>query len=502
MSFSINCDDLSLPVSLDIAISVSKLQTVSTVDLSVGVLVTPIGDLPHGAGRIRYYSTISAVASDWGTTSQAYQFASDFFNQNPRAQTLGIAQAFSTAQPGFLTCGAIGDLSDFTPISDGSFEISIDGDAQDITGLDFTTATSLDDVAAVVQAALQAVGTGGYTAATAVISGSQLVITTGTVGDGSTITTLLTIVTGTDVSGVGFLNGQNGTVVDGYTPTTFTNELDLIKEASTCSGKFVYGWCLDAVYRDTSNQNEAAAWAETQEYAIMMILSNNPLAYDPDSTTDIGKELFELGYKRSCTFYHNNATYYPDAAYLAILLSVDYSELNSVLNMKFENLIGIPTVPLTETQWSVLQSKRYNTTTLMSNGAITVRDGTQVSTQWFSDDLTNVDNFVNELLTSVYNVFTTTKKVPYNSAGITLLYNAEQQICQNYVTNGTLTQRVESDSSKPSGKKTTPAYQIIFPALQNITVSDRSIRSLNGNQIILQLTDAINTLSINITVED
>ena len=96
----------------------------------------------------------------------------------------------NTATAGTATTEAI-TVDNLTSISDGCFTIAIDGGtATEITGLDFTSATNLTDVATVINTAL--------TGATCVASGGALVFTSDTTGDDSSIE-LSAGVTDTDI---------------------------------------------------------------------------------------------------------------------------------------------------------------------------------------------------------------------------------------------------------------------------------------------------------------
>ena len=77
-------------------------------------------------------------------------------------------------------------------ISDGSFDIDIDGSTENITGLDLRVVTDLDEVAAAIDAKLS----GGDCAAN---SDDQLVITSKTTGATSLITVVTDPGTGTYV---------------------------------------------------------------------------------------------------------------------------------------------------------------------------------------------------------------------------------------------------------------------------------------------------------------
>ena len=494
----INCGNNSLPRSLDVQVTVTRPSAELTTDLSVAVFAQDGGGFDFGAGRLAFYSTFDAVNEDLRVTDEGKKAARDFFAQPRRARRMAIAQVFTTPQAGYLLSGALGTLTAFQAVTDGSFAVSIDGISQDITGLDFSTDTTLALVATRIQAALV---TAGFTGATAVISGTQIRITSGTSGDGSTVSVLAPVdpASGTDISGPGFLNGRLGTAVvqPGYTPGDLVSELALIAEAARCGGSFVYGWALDAAYRDTTDQIEAGQWAQART-AVMPLVSNSPLAWDANSTTDLGPEIKTLGLFRAWPYYHDQADYYPDMALLALMLSVNYAQRNSTITAKFKDLIGIPTVGITETQWQVLTSKGYNSFTLTGNTARVNRDGDTPNVAWFMDDVTNLDNFVEELEAAEYNAFLRNGKIPFSVTGQTILQDAIQQICERYVFNGTLSERRVLDTTQIDGYRIDPPYTITPSPIELSTVADRSDRVGPPFVIDLNLAGAIHSIAINV----
>jgi uncharacterized phage protein gp47/JayE len=123
---------------------------------------------------------------------------------------------------GFMVTGIVAAIGAFTVVSNGSFSLTIDSVPEDITALDFTGATDYDDVAAIIQTAIQAIATGGFTDATVTASAATGVdvlftFTSGTYGDTSTVSVLSTVTpsSGTDISGSAFLNGTMGAITNG-----------------------------------------------------------------------------------------------------------------------------------------------------------------------------------------------------------------------------------------------------------------------------------------------
>lgn len=497
----INCGNAALPRSLDVSVSVSKPQAEQTTDLSVSVFVqrgTSGGAVfLHGAERLAFFSSYDALAADGRVSAEGLKAGRDFFAQPKRSRLLAVGQAFTAAQAGYLKTGAVGTVAAFQAVTAGSFSISIDGVSRNITGLNFSTDTTLALIAARIQAALRSGGSGGFTACTVAVSGSQFLVTSGTTGDASSVSVLATHSTGTDISGPGLVNARTGTGVttQGYTPAGIASELDLIAQAAKCGGRFVYGWCLDAGYRDSADQTAAAAWAQAR-VAFMPLVSNSPLAWDSASTTDIGPVAKAAGQFRVASIYHDKADYYPDAALLAVLLSVNYAQRKSTITAKFKDLAGIPIVGLTESQWLALEAKGYNTFTLTGNTSRVFRDGDTAHPSWYIDDLINLDNFVEQLQVAEYNVFLRNGKVGYNAEGVTLLRDALTQVCERFVYNGTFSERPVLDTLTTSGVRIEPPYTVEFTPLELMTVADRAARVGPPCVISVNLTGAIHSIDI------
>ena len=496
----ISCGTKALPRELDVDVQVTRLQVESTTDLSISaVVVQDPADFTHGANRIRYYSTFDALDTDFNTDDEAYKAGQAFFNQSPRATTFAVAAAFTANKAAFLTSGTLGDLSAFQAISDGSFTISIDGDEQDITGLDFTADTNLGEVMDAVQTALRAVASGGYTAATVTEENGIMTITSGTTGDASRVSVLSTHTAGTDISGPTLLNARQGvaTAVDGYAPTGLVNELGLIAEAARCSGRPIYGWTLEAAYRDSDDQVAASLWAQSRR-AFMALTTNDVNSYNANSTTDVAARISTRGDQRTALIFSDQPNEYPDVALVSYMLHVNYRSQSAAVTAKFKNLVGITPANINETQLTVLQNKRTNVLSLTGNTARVFREGTNSVSPWFIDDLINLDNLEEDLETEVYNVFLRNNKVPYTPAGVGLLMDAVILVGQLYTFNGVLAERRVLDTTLKEGARVEPPYMVDFTPIENIPTADRVNRI--GPPIIMDvnLAGAIHSVRINV----
>lgn len=108
--------------------------------------------------RLRPYTSLSGVASDFGLSAPEYQAAALYFGQTPQPSTCYIGKWARTATPGILhgtiLTAAQQALANFTSITSGGFQVSVDGVNKSLTGLNFSAALNLNGVASIIQTAL------------------------------------------------------------------------------------------------------------------------------------------------------------------------------------------------------------------------------------------------------------------------------------------------------------------------------------------------------------
>lgn len=299
---------------------------------------------------------------------------------------------------------------------------------------------------------------------------------------------------------MGLTENKAGNRYVGYAPGSLIEETQLVAAVSRSNGRSIYGWALDSIYRDSDDALAFAAWAESQDPAILGLTTNSAASINAASVADIGYLVADKGYKRTFVFYHDNAQLFPEVSYMARILAVDYGQPDSTITMKFKELPGIETVPLTETNLSVLNDKRINTYTSIGNNSRTVREGVQGAATWFTDTLVNLDNFKEELQVEVYNVFLRTPKIPYTNEGQNLLISAAAKICAMYERNKTFADRTIESNQSQSGFAILPATQIIPVPVHQATTSDRAARLAPPIKIVAYEAGAMHKININVAV--
>lgn len=412
------------------------------------------------------------------------------------ATSLVQGTATNVEHPVELTSGEI-TLADLYNVTDGAMTLVMNGVTVNLYGLNFATYGSSLTLNEVVQILTAAIGSNGLVE----VSGQSIVISTNQKGADVTIGYASSASSITDLSAILALTQSTAASrIDGYTPGGLVSEVALIQTAARCAGRSVFAWTLDRQYRDTQDQKDFADWAEAQDQAYFSACTNSVQAYNTADTTNIGFYAHNKGYIKTSVMYHNNPQVYPDVSYAALALSVNYALENSTLTMKFKQLTGIETVPLTETQLSSLKARRINTYVSMGNSSSVVREGVQSADSWFTDSHVNLSNYKEELQVEVFNVFMRNKKVKYTSAGQDLLVSAAAKINNRYIRNGTFADREEETTDNETGYTTLPACTITPAPIYSATTSERANRVAPPIAIVAYEAGAFHSVAIDVTV--
>jgi len=450
------------------------------------------------AERIRSYNNLDGVVADWPSNSEVVAAATAYFSQQPKPTTLKVSTRYEADQSAQLRGGGVVDnavnLALFTPISDGSFTISIDGDPQDITGLNFTVDTDLTEVADAIQTALQAVGSGGYTAATCVHTTDRFFIESGTTGVSSTISFLTEVspASGTDISSLLEMRSGQGTKVDGIAGETITASLDAIQNVN----EDWYGLSFTKEVRDlviinAENAVDAAAsWSEAR-VKVFVNTSNDIDVLDSVTTTDIASVLKAANYRRTMTTFSSFPDQYPSASIVGRAFTVNFDQPNSTITLKFKQMPGITVEDLSQNQKSVLDSKNANA--LIVIGASDMFAESFMADGVFFDEVHGVDWLTNAIETNEFGyLLTRATKVPYTNKGVAALEQQLIKALDEGVRNGLLAPGFTIDGRfLPNGYETT-----VIP-VEDISASSKTARDYPGLSFIAIGAGAIHSTQIN-----
>lgn len=195
----------------------SSTSAVSLLETSTGTVGTDISgagasdwmDADSGNGTVTAAVLNRAANANKGLLLDIRGYIANLFIDESYFQPTSTLTAkgdlyVATFDAAFLTGGTNVETTPATwaAVSDGSFRITIDGTGYNVDAIDFSGDSSMDEVAATIQAALRS-ATGGLE--TVVWDTDHLVITSGTYGTSSsiTVTSTSTGTVGTDISGAG-----------------------------------------------------------------------------------------------------------------------------------------------------------------------------------------------------------------------------------------------------------------------------------------------------------
>jgi len=392
------------------------------------------------AERIRAYQDAASVAADWPSNSEVMALANAYFSQQPKPTEFRVSVRAENDIAAELRGGAVANtpenLALFTLIADGSFTISIDGAEEDITGLDFSGDTDLDDVAAGIQTVVRAIASGGYTNATVTHDGTRFFITSGTTGVSSAISFLTATGAGTDISSLLQMRQGEAIKTNGIAGETITEALDAIEQVSSDW----YGLIFTKEVRDAAVVNTenavvaAAAWIQAR-VKVFFNTSNDLDVLDPVVTNDIISMLNASISARTLSTFSSYVDEYPSASIAGRAFTVDFAQPDSTITLKFKHLPGISAETMSSNQKTVLDGKRGNAFfNVGPSGA--VYGESYMGGNFFFDEIHGTDWLTDAIQQQVFGRLKSGTKVPYTDAGTAVLEQQTIRVLDEAVRNG------------------------------------------------------------------
>lgn len=504
---------IGLPVSRVVSVSITLSPQAAQFANLKTLLIMGDSNVIDTYQRIRAYSAISAVAADFGTSAPEYLAALEYFSQNPAPESLFIGRWAQAATHGSLVGGALTGaeqaMSSWTAITTGSFKANLNGVATDITGLNFASQVNLNGVAAVIQAAVRAIGTGGYTLATVVwdAANARFVISSGTTGTASISAALVAAASGTNISAL--LKGTAATLswtvagVAAETAVAAVAAMDLLTQqwyALTFAAGLNNVDIVDADHLAIAAYVEAsAAGGQPHVYGLT---TSEATALVAGNSTDVGSELMAAGYTRTFASYSAQNAYLA-ASMFGRALPVDYAGQNTALTLMWKQMPGVTAELLNVTNANTLDAKRYNYVAQFNNNTSILVNGKMAGPAYI-DEIINLDNFANELQTDIYNLlYTTPTKIPQTDAGVHRIITTAEATCQRFVVNGVFAPgQWNSDGfgTLQSGDQLPKGYYVYAQPVALQSVADRGARKSPTIQIAAKEAGAIHTVLVSVLV--
>ncbi|HIE1924562.1 TPA: DUF3383 domain-containing protein [Pseudomonas aeruginosa] len=449
--------------------------------------------------RIRQYSSLDGVVADFGTGAPEYLAANLYYSQSPQPETLFVGRWAKTATSALLKGGALSDaqqaLANFTAVTAGGMKITIDGTLKTLSAVDLSAVTNLNGVASAVTAKLGASGTCVWNAAF-----DRFEITSSTTGATSTITYASAPTTGTDISALlGLVTGVASAPVDGVAAESL---VDAVADIAGMSNAWYGLLVADSTLSESDVLSVAAFIEGSGQSRIFGFATQNALALDGTSTTDIVAKLKAANYKRTFVQFSSSSPY-AAASIFGRAFTVNFQGNNTTITLKFKQEPGVTAEGLNETQAAALKAKNCNVFVNYSNDTAIIQEGVMAN-GYFFDEVHGLDWLQNDLQTAVYNLlYTSTTKIPQTDQGINRIVTTICQRLDQAVANGLVAPGQWNGpefGALKTGQFLSTGYYVYAPPVATQSQADRESRKAPVIQVAVKLAGAVHFADIIVNV--
>ena len=283
------------------------------------------------------FPSAESVGEYFGIASNEYKLATNYFlgydNSFRKPETLYFANRCTNASGAKLVGAEVtATFSEFAEISNGAFKISLSGTEYSLASLDFSSVTSLSDVAGVIQTALATEVANSTVVYSSISKG--YIVTNGSTGSTSTISFATAGASGTDVSEMlGLTEAQGGVISTGHGSLT---PAEAMASVIAQSKNWVSFTCVDAM---TADEIKAfAAWTNSQGVAFLFSAWVATSAADAKS---VRAAIKDYGYAGTSVIY-GTAEY--AVFIMAEAASIDWNRRQGVINFAFKSQVGLAAI--------------------------------------------------------------------------------------------------------------------------------------------------------------
>jgi hypothetical protein len=490
---------MSLSVSDVVNVSV-VLSPIAAATRNFGsLLILGSSSVVDTTERLRLYSSLDGVATDFGTSAPEYKAASLYFGQTPQPSVLYVGRWAQAATSAVLHGGVLSTaqqaLANFTAVASGGLRITVDGVLKSLSAINLSGVTNLNGVASAVTAALAGSATVTWSA-----SLQRFDVVSATTGATSLITVAQAPVAGTDISALmGLQSGQASAPVAGIAAEALVDAVAALANQSTDW----YGLYVAAAGVTTADILAVAGFIEgTGNSRIFGVTTQSSTVLDPSNTTDIASQLKGLGYKRTFIQY-SGANAHAAASIFGRAFTVNFSGSNTTLTIKFKQEPGVTAENLTSSQAATLKAKSCNAFLAYQNGTAIVQEGVMVN-GYFFDEVHGTDWLQNDVQTAVFNLlYTSTTKIPQTDGGINRIVATVESRLAQAVVNGLLAPGVwgtDGFGALNSGDTLPKGFYVYAAPIATQSTADRAARKAPVLQCALKLAGAVHFVNVILNV--
>lgn len=458
---------LPLQPVVDVTVLISP-QAPATPTFNQGLIVGTsaiIGSVTGANPRIRQYTTLAQIAADgFATNSPEYIAASIYFSQSPAPLYLWVGRQDLTAIA-TITLGAVPG-----------------------------TGYAVGDTFSITQGGAS-LGTGIIVAETAGVPTSVAIIP----GQQGTLYSVANNLATVAVTGVG-INLEVDITAIGETP------LQAIQACRTASPAWYLVVALAAVDADHIAIGE---WAQAQTPQLVYFYTTTTAASLNGTTGNVFSVLKTGNYSRAFGIYStiqgglapNNI--YAAVAAMGVAMGLNTGLANSYFTMKFKQLVGIVTEPLSQTQINVIEGNNGNLYLSYANSYTWLEQGMVANGQFF-DEVLNLDMLGSDIQYSCVDLLVGNPAILQTNPGQGQILNAVNGACSRSAARGFVSggiwEGVTILNLSP-GDAIPNGYLSQSPAYATQSKSDRAARKSMPVYVAIIESGAVHSILIGVYVQ-
>lgn len=486
-----------VPLSYTINVSISATPS-GLADFNVNSIAIFSNETANFPESYRAYITPSAVEADFGTDSLTYEMANALFTPSPNFRTGGgYLYIFPfkgvNATAGSLTTDDISaNVANFQSVTNGVLNLTIDGTATQIEGLDFSSVKTLEDIVTVLQSQNLDV----YIEATE----TAIKFTSKRFGTDSSVT----VAAATDASGATDLYGS--TYLDGAsaTPAAGTNASGQTLSQAVSAGleQVYFGGVISTQNCDNATIQANAAAMQSLDCTYFEAITS------AKNIETLGSAIKTAGLGKTRLLALTNGIEEAKiaiAAYATIAKSVNYDGSNTSNTLNLKTLTGsLPDNGLSDTY--ILSAQTNGVDIYGNTGGLSVVYSND--NNGFTDDIEFQLWIKKALEVAGFNYLRQTNtKIPQTESGMTGLKSAYAGRCEQAITNGTVAPGTWNgsipfgDPEKFKQNIEQKGYYIYSLPISQQSQTDREQRKAPVVQIALKGSGAIHFSDVIINIE-
>ena len=437
---------MSLPISKIVDVILQQAsQGAQKRDLSVVAIFTSemCDEFTNPDTRYIVVSDTNQVASLFGTNSDAYKAASALFSARPKPKTALIAKYMRDSMTTQAISSKINGSAlavsyiQFKNITDGYFSFYFSGEKIDVTGLDFTSVSSMEDVANIINAKLEDVGVKFIYDAV----GSRFILSSTTEGKGANFGYVFNAeLDGTYIGSMTNLIDGKGTLINGEDATTYNKETPA-EALSKLQNQYQnwYGVYFANTITD-SELVEAHDWVVSQgvENAKVIAFTETRTANIEYTDDNVLKTLSKRNSGRLMVQYNNKGNTHAAAELMGIALTTVWTGVNTAKTVKFKQQTSVTSddkITVNEAKKCERLGINYYTDYA---GVNMLAEGVMLGGT-FIDETAGLDAFINAVQIQAFNTLQgQPTKIPQTDRGQEILISSIKIVGEQFKDNGFL----------------------------------------------------------------